>query len=103
MTRTSCIARRSSPATASRSSPGDGPSKRLVPPILASPMKVLLRNPKRELDVPAPKNVGQLLRDLDVVAESVLVIRNDTLATHDERLSEDDVIEIRPVVSGGGG
>ncbi len=64
-------------------------------------MKVLLRNPKRELDVRAPKNVGQLLRELDVVAESVLVIRNDTLATHDEHLSEDDIIEIRPVISGG--
>jgi sulfur carrier protein len=64
-------------------------------------MKVLLRNPKRELEVAAPKNVGQLLRDLEVVPESVLVIRNDTLATHDERLSEDDVVEIRPVMSGG--
>jgi len=64
-------------------------------------MKVVLRNPKRELDVPAPPNVGQLLRDLDVVPESVLVIRNDTLATHDERLSDSDVVEIRPVVSGG--
>ena len=64
-------------------------------------MKVLLRNPKRELDVPAPKNVGQLLRNLEVVPESVLVIRNDTLATHDERLSETDVVEIRPVMSGG--
>jgi sulfur carrier protein len=64
-------------------------------------MKVVLRNPKRELDVPAPKNVRQLLRDLEFVPESVLVIRNDTLATHDERLTEDDVIEIRPVVSGG--
>ena len=64
-------------------------------------MKVVLRNPKRELDVPAPKNVGQLLANLDVVAESVLVIRNDTLATHDELLSEDDVVEIRPVMTGG--
>ena len=64
-------------------------------------MKVVLRNPKRELDVPAPKNVGQLLANLDVVAESVLVIRNDTLATHDERLHDDDVVEIRPVTSGG--
>ena len=64
-------------------------------------MKVVLRNPKRELDVPAPKNVGQLLAHLDVVAESVLVIRNDTLATHDELLSDDDVVEIRPVMSGG--
>jgi len=62
---------------------------------------VLLRNPKRELDLRAPKNVGQLLRDLDVVPESVLVIRNDTLVTHDERLHDDDVVEIRPVMSGG--
>ena len=64
-------------------------------------MKVVLRNPKRELDVPAPRNVGELLRHLDVVPESVLVIRNDTLATHDESLADSDVIEIRPVVSGG--
>ena len=64
-------------------------------------MKVVLRNPKREIDVPAPKNIRQLLRDLDVVPEAVLVIRNDTLATHDETLSDSDVVEIRPVVSGG--
>ncbi len=66
-------------------------------------MKVVLRNPKRELDVPAPANVAQLLASLDVVPESVLVIRNDTLATKDERLHDDDVVEIRPVVSGGSG
>jgi sulfur carrier protein len=65
-------------------------------------MKVVLRNPKRELDVPAPRNVGQLLRDLDIVPEAVLVIRNDTLATHDESLADADVVEIRPVASGGG-
>ncbi len=64
-------------------------------------MKVVLRNPKREVDMRAPKNVGQLLRELDLVPESVLVIRNDTLVTHDERLVDDDVVEIRPVMSGG--
>ncbi len=64
-------------------------------------MKVVLRNPRRELDITAPANVGQLLRELDVVAESVLVIRNDTLATHDEALADSDVVEIRPVTSGG--
>jgi sulfur carrier protein len=64
-------------------------------------MKVVLRNPRRELDVAAPRNVEQLLRQLDVVPESVLVIRNDTLVTRDERLAEADVVEIRPVVSGG--
>ena len=65
-------------------------------------MKVLLRNPRRELDLqPAPRTVAQLLTHLDVLPESVLVIRNDTLATPDEHLAEDDVIEIRPVMSGG--
>jgi sulfur carrier protein len=64
-------------------------------------MRVVLRNPKRELDLPAPKNVAALLRNLDMVPESVLVIRNDTLATHDETLRDDDIVEIRPVISGG--
>jgi sulfur carrier protein len=64
-------------------------------------MKVVLRNPKRELEVPAPANVKQLLHDLDMVPESVLVICNDTLVTHDERLSDADTVEIRPVISGG--
>jgi sulfur carrier protein ThiS len=64
-------------------------------------MRVLLRNPRRELEMPAPSTVAQLLTKLDVVPESVLVIRNDTLATRDEHLRESDVVEIRPVVSGG--
>jgi sulfur carrier protein len=64
-------------------------------------VKVVLRNPRRELDMVAPKNVDALLAHLDVVPESVLVIRNDTLVTRDERLTDDDVVEIRPVVSGG--
>ena len=64
-------------------------------------MKVLLRNPTREIERPAPPTVGRLLDELGVVRESVLVIRNDTLVTPDERLSEADVVEIRPVMSGG--
>jgi sulfur carrier protein len=64
-------------------------------------VRVVLRNPRRELEVSAPRNVGRLLRDLEIVPESVLVIRNDTLATHDERLLDDDIVEIRPVTSGG--
>jgi sulfur carrier protein len=64
-------------------------------------MKVVLRNPRRELELPAPRTVEQLLQRLEVVPESVLVIRNDTLVTRDEALDERDVVEIRPVVSGG--
>ncbi|HEY1740289.1 MAG TPA: MoaD/ThiS family protein [Acidimicrobiia bacterium] len=64
-------------------------------------MKVLLRNPRRELDVSGPTTVQRLLGELDIVAESVLVIRNDELVTRDARLTESDVVEIRPVISGG--
>ncbi len=64
-------------------------------------MKVVLRNPRREMDIDAPPNVAALLVRLDVVPESVLVICNDTLVTRDARLCETDVVEIRPVVSGG--
>ena len=64
-------------------------------------VKVLLRNPRRELEVPGPVRVNKLLETLGINPETVLVIRNDTLATHDEALAETDIIEIRPVVSGG--
>ncbi len=64
-------------------------------------MKVLLRNPKRELDVPANRSVHRLLDDLDLGREAHLVIRNGTLVPGDTKLVESDVIEIRPVISGG--
>lgn len=64
-------------------------------------VKVLLRNPRRELDVPGPLRVLDLLDRLDLNRESVLVIRGDTLVTGDARLEDDDEVEIRPVISGG--
>jgi sulfur carrier protein len=64
-------------------------------------VKVLLRNPRREVDVPGPITVGALLDRLDLNPESVLVICGDTLVTRDARLAEDDTVEIRPVMSGG--
>jgi sulfur carrier protein ThiS len=64
-------------------------------------VKVLLRNPRREVDMPAPVRVSKLLETLGINPETVLVIRNSTLVTHDERLEEPDTIEIRPVISGG--
>ncbi len=60
-------------------------------------MKVVLRNPRRELDVEGITTVVALLARFEVVAESVLVIRNDELVTRDARLSPTDVVEIRPV------
>ena len=64
-------------------------------------MKVLLRNPRRELDVDGPVRVDTLLRRLEINRESVLVIRSGELVPGDAELGDDDVIEIRPVISGG--
>jgi sulfur carrier protein len=64
-------------------------------------VKVVLRNPRRELEMEGPIRVHALLERLEINRESVLVIRGDTLVTGDEQLLEDDEVEIRPVVSGG--
>jgi sulfur carrier protein len=64
-------------------------------------VKVLLRNPRREVDVPGPLAVSTLLQRLEINREAVLVIRSDTLVTGDAVLADDDVVEIRPVISGG--
>jgi sulfur carrier protein len=64
-------------------------------------MRVLLRNPRRELDVAGPIQVHTLLDRLGLNRESVLVIRRDTLVTGDATLADADDVEIRPVISGG--
>lgn len=64
-------------------------------------MKVVLRNPRRELDVPAPISVVALLNRLDLNRESVLVIQGDELVPGDAMLTGDHSVEIRPVISGG--
>ena len=64
-------------------------------------MKVVLRNPRRELDVAGPTTVDALLRRLEINSETVLVIANDELVPRDARLKDSDVVELRPVISGG--
>jgi sulfur carrier protein len=64
-------------------------------------MKVLLRNPRREVEIAGPMTVERLLKHLELNPESVLVIQGDTLVTRDARLADSDTIEIRPVISGG--
>lgn len=64
-------------------------------------MKVILRNPKRELEMDGPRRVHALLAFLKLNRESHLVIRNGTLVPSDEELGPDDTVEIRPVISGG--
>ena len=64
-------------------------------------MKVVLRNQEREVELHGRRRVRELLAELGVLPETVLVIRGRDLLTIDEVVAEDDVVELRPVISGG--
>jgi sulfur carrier protein len=65
-------------------------------------MKVVLRNPRREVEVAGNRRVKEILRELDIIPETVLVIRGDELITADQVVKDGETIELRPVMSGGG-
>jgi sulfur carrier protein len=64
-------------------------------------MKVLIRHQKREVEVTGRRRVHDVLTELGINPETVLVIRDAQLLTHDAHVGEDETIELRPVVSGG--
>jgi sulfur carrier protein len=64
-------------------------------------VRVRLRNPDREVEVAGERSVRDLLAELRVNPDTVLVIRRGELITREERVGDQDEIEIRPVVSGG--
>ena len=66
-------------------------------------MKVILRNPMREVAISGKRRVKELLLELDILPSTVLVIRGNELLTSDTVVADDDVLEVRPVMSGGSG
>lgn len=66
-------------------------------------MKVRLRNPDREVDLLGGRVIREVLDELGVNPDTVLVIRDGELVTRHEVVSEDAVLEVRPVISGGSG
>ena len=66
-------------------------------------MKVTLRYPVRTVEIAGRRRVKELLQELQVIPETVLVIRGSELLTSDSVVGADDEIELRPVISGGGG
>lgn len=64
-------------------------------------MKVILRNPRREVEVAGGRRLRDILKELDIVPETVLVIRGDSLITADQVVGDEETIELRPVMSGG--
>jgi uncharacterized protein (TIGR00269 family) len=66
-------------------------------------VKVKLRNPDREVEVVGERKVHDVLGELGIDPDTVLVIRARELLTREDRVTGDDTIEIRPVISGGSG
>jgi sulfur carrier protein len=64
-------------------------------------MKVLLRNPRREVEIAGGRRVKEILQALDIIPETVIVIRGDSLITADQVVADSDTSELRPVMSGG--
>jgi sulfur carrier protein len=64
-------------------------------------MRVILRNQGREVELRGRRRVRELLAELGVLPDTVLVIRGQDLLTIDEVVTEDDEVELRPVISGG--
>lgn len=64
-------------------------------------MIVNMRQPRRTVEVRGGRTAKAVLADLGLAAEAHLVIRNGSLVPSDTTLGEDDIVEIRPVISGG--
>jgi sulfur carrier protein len=65
-------------------------------------VKIKLRNPDREVEVAGERKVHAVLGELGINPDTVLVIRERELLTREDRVTDSDVLEIRPVISGGG-
>lgn len=66
-------------------------------------MKVRLLPERREVAIDGRMRVADVLRRLDMLPGTVMVIRGDELLTDEEVVEDDDLLEIRRVISGGSG
>jgi len=64
-------------------------------------VKVVLRNPDREVDVAGDRLLREVLTELAIDPDTVLVIRAGELLTRHDRVGDGDMLEVRPVISGG--
>jgi len=64
-------------------------------------MEIRLEPQGKRLMLSGRRRVGDLVRSLDLVAGTVMVIRGDQLLTDDEMVEDGDAIEVRAVISGG--
>ncbi len=64
-------------------------------------MKVIIRRPRRELEISGSRRVRDLLRELQINPETVLVVRGQDLLTPDEVVKDEETVEVVSAISGG--
>jgi sulfur carrier protein len=64
-------------------------------------MKVIIRRPRREVQMPGSRRVRDLLQELQINPETVLVVRGEDLLTPDEVVKDEETVEVVPAISGG--
>ncbi len=64
-------------------------------------MRVVLLPSREEVELRGGCRVGDLLRELQLLPGTVLVIRDDEMLTTEDVVNDSDTVEIRRVISGG--
>ncbi len=64
-------------------------------------MRITLLPQHKQVELSGRHRVSEVLRQLNMLPGTVLVIRGDELVTEQDFLDTDDSIEIRSVISGG--
>ena len=64
-------------------------------------MQITLLPKRQHVELSGRHRVRDVLRRLDLLPGTVMVIRGDELVPEDDVLEADDVVEIRSVISGG--
>jgi len=65
------------------------------------PRMIRIVNRNQTVTIRGKKQVGAVLQELNLLPETVLVIRGNTLLMTNDVIDEKDEVEIRPVISGG--
>jgi sulfur carrier protein len=65
-------------------------------------MRVHLRPQQRTVELPGRRTVARMLAELGVLPGTAMVIRGDLLLTDNDMVDDEDEIEVRAVISGGG-
>jgi len=64
-------------------------------------IRVRIPQKKKELELPGPRRVGEILAAAGIRPTTVIVTRGKRLLTRDQRIEDGETIDVLSVVSGG--